>query len=274
MRLICVLLIAACGHAPPHELDYAEARRSFHTRLLREGPSPQPADPVPVAADAHEVTYTSGALRLRAWVSNTPGTPKPAVVYVHGASAFRADHWAATQPLREAGFVVMTPILRSENGSPGAYSLFYDEVDDIVAAAEALAQLPGVDPTHIYLAGHSNGGTLTLLAAMASSRFRAAAALSGIVDASGIRGDPTDVPFDQANPAEYRMRSAIQFPGSFKCPVRIYYGAEEQGTEGFVELAQRARAAGRDVEAVRVAGDHDTMKAAALPLVIELFRGR
>src|SRR5678816_999790 len=124
----------------------------------------------------------------------------------------------------------MTPILRSENGSPGAYSLFYDEVDDIVAAAEALAQLP--------------------------------------------RGDPTDVPFDQTNPEEYRMRSAIQFPGSFKCPVRIYYGAEEQGTEGFVELAQRARAAGRDVEAVRVAGDHDTMKAAALPLVIELFRGR
>src|SRR5678816_2012933 len=222
LRQKCVLLIAACGHAPPHELDYAEARRSFHTRLLREGPSPQPAEPVPVAADAHEVTYTSGALQLRAWVSNTSGAPKPAVVYVHGASAFRLDHWEATRPLRDAGFVVMTPILRSENGSAGAYSLFYDEVDDIVSAAEALARLPGVDPTHIYLAGHSNGGTLVMLAAMTSSRFRAAAALSGLVDASGIRGDPTDVPFDQANPAEYRMRSAIQFPGSFKCPVRIY----------------------------------------------------
>ena len=48
------------------------------------------------------------------------------------------------------------------------------------------------------------------------------------------------------------MRSAIEFPGSFKCPVCIYYGADETGTEGFVELAQRARAAGRDVEAVRV----------------------
>jgi len=70
------------------------------------------------------------------------------------------------------------------------------------------------------------------------------------------------------------MRSAIRFPGSFKCPVRIYYGAEEGGTDGFVELAQRARAAGGDVEAVRVPGDHDTMKAAALPLVIELFRRR
>lgn len=274
MRLVCVLLIAACGHAQPHEIDYAEARRSFHTRLLREGPSPQAAEPVAVAADAHEVMYTSGALQLRAWVSNTSGAPRPAIVYVHGASAFRADHWEATLPLRDAGFVVMTPILRSENGSPGAYSLFYDEVDDVVAAAEALARLPGVDPTHIYLAGHSNGGTLVMLAAMASSRFRAAAALSGLVDASGIHGDPIDVPFDQTNPEEYRMRSAIRFPGSFKCPVRIYYGAQEGGTDTFVELAQRARAAGRDVEAVRVPGDHDTMKAAALPLVIDLFRRR
>jgi hypothetical protein len=88
-----------------------------------------------------------------------------------------------------------------------------------------------------------NGGTLVMLAAMTSSRFRAAAALSGLVDASAIHGDPIEVPFDQANPEEYRMRSA-----------------------------RRARAAGRDVEAVRVPGDHEAMRAAALPLVIELFR--
>jgi hypothetical protein len=90
--------------------------------------------------------------------------------------------------------------------------------------------------------------------------------------ASGLRGDPKEVPFDQTNADEFRMRSAIEFPGSFKCPVRIYYGADEAYTEGLVELARRAHALGRDVEAVRVPGDHDTMKAAALPLAIELFR--
>jgi dipeptidyl aminopeptidase/acylaminoacyl peptidase len=121
-------------------------------------------------------------------------------------------------------------------------------------------------------AGHSDGGTLTMLAAMSSSRFRAAAALSGLVDARGLHGDPTEVPFDQTNPDEYRMRSPIQFPGSFKCPVRVYYGAEEGGADRFNELARRARAAGRDVEAVRVPGDHETMRQAALPLAIELFR--
>jgi hypothetical protein len=140
-RFICVLLIA-CGHAAPHPLDYAVARRSFHTLLVHEGPSPQAWKQFAVATDAHEVTYASGALQLRAWVSNTSGEPRPAVVYVHGASAFRADHWEMTRPLRDAGFVVMMPILRSENGSPGAYSLFYDEVDDVIAAAEALARRP------------------------------------------------------------------------------------------------------------------------------------
>jgi len=274
MRLVCVLLIAACGHGPPHGVDYAEARRSFHTRLAREGPSPQAAGPVALAADAHEVMYKSGALQLRAWVSNnTSGAPRPAIVYVHGASAFRPWHWESTKPLRDAGFVVMTPILRAENGSPGAYSLFYDEVDDIVAAAEALAQLPGVDPTHIYLAGHSNGGTLVMLAAMTSSRFRAAAALSGIIDASGIHGDPKEVPFDQTNPVEYRMRSPIHFGASVKCPLRVYYGAEETG-DGFEELARVARTAGRDVEAVRVPGDHETMMKAAFPLAIALFQAQ
>lgn len=274
MRPLICLMLLACGHAaPPRPLDFAEARRSFHTRLVHQGPSPQVAGPVAVADDAREVPYTSGGLQLRAWVSPpADGPPRPAVVYVHGASAFRADHWAATRPLRDAGFIVMTPILRSENGSPGAYSLFYDEVDDVVAAGEALAKLPGVDPNRVYLAGHSDGGTLVMLAAMTSPRFRAAAAFSGLVDASGLRGDPTEIPFDQTNPQEYRMRSAIEFPGSFKCPVRIYYGADEQYTKGLIELARRAHALGRDVEAVRVPGDHDSMKAAAFPLAIELFR--
>ncbi len=272
-RVACLVVLIACGHAAPRAPDYAEARKTFHTHLLREGPSPQAAAPLTLAADAHEVTYRSGPLELRAWVSNVPpGPPQPAIVYVHGASAFRIDHWEATRPLRDAGFVVMTPMLRAENGMPGAYSLFYDEVDDVIAAGDALAKLPGVDPSRIYLAGHSNGGTIVMLAAMATTRFRAAAALSGIVDSSGIRGEPSDVPFDQSSAEEYRMRSAIEFPGSFKCPLRIYYGAAEQGTEGFDELARRARAAGRDVAAVRVAGDHDTMKDAAFPLVIQLFQ--
>ena len=50
--------------------------------------------------------------------------------------------------------------------------MFYDEVDDVLAAAEALAGLPDVDTGQLYVAGHSAGGTLALLAAMSSAFSR------------------------------------------------------------------------------------------------------
>jgi dipeptidyl aminopeptidase/acylaminoacyl peptidase len=273
LSLVVVVAVACHGNAPRSTSDYAEARRSFRTKLVRQGASPQQAPPLALPADAREVPYRSGALTLRAWVSKTDatGARRPAVVYVHGGSAFGNDDWDQAKPFRDAGFVVMTPILRAENGQPGAYSLFYDEVDDVVAAAEALAREPGVDPARVFVAGHSNGGTLATLAAMASSRFRAAAALSGLTDASGLRGDPESVPFDQTNPTERRMRSAVAFAGSLQCPYRIYYGADERCHDCFEELAQLAQAAGRDAAAVRVPGNHSTMVQSAIPLAIALF---
>ena len=75
----------------------------------------------------------------------------------------------------------MTP-LRGENGLPGSYSMFYDEVEDVLAAADALARLSYVDAGRLSVAGHSVGGTLTLLAALASNKFRAAASFSGSPD--------------------------------------------------------------------------------------------
>jgi len=43
--------------------------------------------------------------------------------------------------------------------------MYHDEVDDVRAAAASLAKLPFVDPGRVFLAGHSAGGTLTMLAA-------------------------------------------------------------------------------------------------------------
>ena len=41
------------------------------------------------------------------------------------------------------------------------------------SAADVLAKMPGVDGSKIYPAGHSVGGTIALLSAMTSKRFRA-----------------------------------------------------------------------------------------------------
>ena len=49
--------------------DYAHARQNFHTKLLREGPSPQPSSPAAVPEGVLEVEYASGKLQLKAWLS-------------------------------------------------------------------------------------------------------------------------------------------------------------------------------------------------------------
>src|SRR5262249_23620106 len=128
--------------------DYAHARAGFHTRLLRMGPSPQTSTPVKPPPGVDEVEYQAGGLRLKAWVSHPDGPIRKqrAVLFLHGGFAFGyPDDWEASKPYRDAGFVVMTPLLRGENGQPGAFSFLYDEVDDALAAADRLSKLPFVD---------------------------------------------------------------------------------------------------------------------------------
>ncbi len=261
---------------PEQSEDYAQARQHFRTKLLRQGVAPQGWQRERPPAGVREVPYMSGNLRLRAWVNGPPadGRRRPAVLFLHGGFAFGADDWEQTQPFRDAGFVVMTPTLRGENGLPGSYSMFYDEVDDVLAAAATLAQLPYVDNKRIYISGHSVGGTLTLLAAMTSDRFRAAASFSGSPDqAVWSRGQPQGVPFDPADQREFQMRSPLAFPRSFKCPVRLYYGSQEWFfPSSSQKTAQLAKAAGLDVEAQSVPGDHFTMAEPAMRQAIAFFQ--
>jgi dipeptidyl aminopeptidase/acylaminoacyl peptidase len=268
--------VAAPTSFPEQTEDYAQARAAFRTQLVRRGPAPQPGDQELPPAGVREVEYSSDGLRLKAWVSGPPagGGRHPAVLFLHGGFAFGEDDWEQAQPFRDAGFVVLIPILRGENGQPGHYTMFYDEVNDVLAAAEALARLPYVDPNRLYVAGHSAGGTLALLAALTSPRFRAAAAFSGSPDqVSFVRGQMELVPFNPSDQKEYQMRSPLAFARSFKCPTRLYHGDEEWGFRpSSKKTAEKARAAGLDVEAVSVPGDHFTSVPEAMRRAIAFFR--
>jgi dipeptidyl aminopeptidase/acylaminoacyl peptidase len=258
--------------------DYAKARTQFQTTLLRSGPAPQPYQPVSPPPGVQSVEYPSGKLKLRAWTTAAPqgGAKQPAVIFLHGGFAFDADDWDMTKPYRDAGFAVMTPILRAENGQPGVFTMFYDEVDDVLAAAEWLAQQPHIDKDRLFVAGHSAGGTLTLLASMASPRFKAATSFSGSPDQVIFgRTNANYVVFNKANIREYQMRSPVAFAGSFKCPVRLYYGtAEIFFNAPSQRTANLAKEHGLDVEAVTVPGDHFSSVSAAMAQSIEFFKGR
>src|SRR5262249_3359348 len=151
---------------------------------------------------------------------------------------------------------------------------FYNEVDDVLAAADALASLPNVDPNRIYVSGHSVGGTLAMLAAMTSPRFRAAGSFSGSPDqVVWSRLQPQLVPFHPADRRELQMRSPLAFPRSFKCPTRIYYGSQEIAFgPSSNKTAELAKAAGLDVAAVSVPGDHFTSVDAAMSQCITFFK--
>jgi len=261
-----------------HSEDYATARRSFHTSLRVRGPAPEP-DSMPEAPEGVTVlTYASGDLRLVAWIGRPGPSPSqhlPAVLFLHGGFSFGPHDWTMCQAFRDSGFIVMTPTFRGENRQRGAFSLFYDEVDDVLAAAERLAQEPDVDPDRLYVVGHSNGGTLALLAAMASGRFRGAASFSGSPDQVifckyGFEGP---VPFDSTSVREYEMRSPLAYAASLRCPTRAYYGSKEPhfhlSTQKMVAIA---RANGRNVEAARVEGNHFSALTEERTRAIAFFR--
>jgi dipeptidyl aminopeptidase/acylaminoacyl peptidase len=239
-------------------------------------PAPQPFGPVDPPQDATEVTYPSGTFKLKAWVNRPPAgaPPKPAVLCLHGGFAFDQEDWEQCQPFRDAGFVTMTPVLRGENGQPGSYTMFYDEVDDVVAAAEALAATPGVDPNRVFVAGHSVGGTLAMLGAMTSKRFKGCASFSGSPDqVKWVAGDDIVVPFNRDDMTEMAMRSPLAYPKSFKCPARLYWGDEEPLFQfSTPALAKKATAAGLDVQAISVPGDHMTSVNPAMRQAITFFQ--
>ena len=262
-------------------LEYTQARAAFRTKLIRRGPSPEPPSAVHFSKlkrppGVELVEFSSGELRLAAWTQSPPaeGSKLPAVLFLHGGWGFDEGDWEHTKAFREAGYIVLAPMLRGENGCPGTFTMFYDEVDDVLAAGEFLAARPYVDPKRVYLAGYSAGGTLAMLAAMASDRVRAAAALDGSPDRRAfVRGREEEVPFDSANPDEFRMRSPRDFPTCFRCPIRLYCSEDVGGfTEETRRLAASAKRAGLDVDMMSVPGDHGTFREPATRLAIEFFR--
>ncbi len=263
---------------PEQAGDYADARKAFRTTLTTAGPAPQGHDPLDPPPGVEVVEYKSGNLTLAAWTTEPPagGARQPAVLYLHSGFAFGPDDWEEAEPLRKAGFAVFMPILRGENGQPGNYTLFCDEVADAVAATDALAKRPGVDTGKLFVAGYSSGGTLAMLTAMADKRFKGCGAISGSPDQgkfTQVRGADLLVPFDRTDPKEIAIRSPLAWPKSFKCPARLYVGRDElQYMWATNKLAEKARAAGADVQCEELDGDHDTVVRPALERMIGFFQ--
>jgi alpha/beta superfamily hydrolase len=190
----------------------------------------------------------------------------PAVVWAHGGFEFGIDDgcFAPGPPdndqsgagLRTGGIIVMYPSYRGSHGASGQYEMLYGEVDDYLAAADYLRSLPYVDPERIYFAGHSTGGTLVLLAAEMTDRFRAAFAF-GPADRAERYGN-ANASFATDSPdagTEWRVRSPITYLADIRRPTILIEGDQQPSNAAALKLIdQAARAARAPVTTVIVPG--------------------
>ena len=211
-----------------------EARAGFKTKLVAP---PQPREPMEVAPPdvMQTVKYQAPGGKYGAYLSLPfkDGKKHPAIVWITGGDSNSVgDVWSKRSPdndqsavqFERAGVVMMYPSLRGGNDNPGRKEGFLGEVDDILAAADFLAQQPGVDAKRIYLGGHSTGGTLALLVAESSNRFRGVFAFGAVAVVEGYGLDSDFLPFDTSDKKEFELRDPIYWLRKVGTPTYLIEG--------------------------------------------------
>ena len=239
---------------------YLDRLATFKTHLIREGPSPQPYKPQILPPGVEEITYQSGDLSLKAWVAYPPSASAahnvPGVVFLHGGFGFGALDFKDAHPFLEAGFAVLCPMLRGENGNPGNMTMALREVDDANAAVTWLAAQPQVDPSHVYAFGFSAGGVISAMLSLRPSPIRHAASAGGLYGPALYDIDwlISTIPFDRSDPAERSMRVLIGNIAGLQRHHYAYVGAKDPDQQ--VELARREMPEGSNLTVIVMPGDH------------------
>jgi dipeptidyl aminopeptidase/acylaminoacyl peptidase len=246
----------------PSNPTLAEARRGFVTRPGGQQPPSEPV-PQPPPEVFRLIKYPSAVGPLSAYLTPDPGDGKkhPAIVWITGGDCNSiGDVWSraprsndqTAAAYRAAGIVMMFPSLRGGNDNPGRREGFLGEVDDVIAAAGYAAAQPYVDPTRIYLGGHSTGGTLAMLVAETSDRFRAVFAFGPAADVRGYGGQFV---YHQPGPDEETLfRSPVYWLHSVRSPLFVI-----EGTGGNIDSLRemQSKSTNPQVRFVTVSGaDH------------------
>jgi dipeptidyl aminopeptidase/acylaminoacyl peptidase len=236
IAVVLFALLAGCSRQnQTANGSLAQARQGFTTKLVRQERANEPV-PQPPPQLFNLVRYPSPAGELAAYLSPPPsdGQKHPAIIWIFGGfdNGIGDTAWEQASPdndqsaraFREAGLIMMYPSLRGGNDNPGFKEGFYGEVDDIIAAADFLARQSYVDPKRIYLGGHSTGGTLALLVAEATDKFRAVFAFGPVEDVTGYGTE--NLPFDTNDPQEVKLRAPIQWLAAIKTPTFVFEGQD------------------------------------------------
>lgn len=200
----------------------------------------------PGTPETTELTASSGE-KVNVLVRQPPDMRpalSPAVIFIHG----HADNGAANlgylllcEMLANKGYVVVTPWLRGYDHPEAAKPKQpfaeerWDPRPDIVATFEHLRRNPRVDPSRIYVVGHSLGGGYALLFGLDEPEVAGVVSLSRLDMAQRL--------------STQRERLRMRFSRSFGLASPIPQGA-------FDEFAQSQLLAFERAEATLIRADH------------------
>jgi dipeptidyl aminopeptidase/acylaminoacyl peptidase len=264
--------------APQSVVPLALARQRHTTQLIRHGPSPQPYDHS-LPPGVKVVHYESAGRQLMAWIAIPSGRgPHPALLYAHGGYALASEDFEDVRPFVQAGYVVMTPTWRGENGNPGDFEMSYGEVEDALAALDYLAKQPEVDRNRLFAAGHSAGGTIAILLAESTPDLRGAAACGAFPDVRSALQQynqpiQKEAPYDWHDAQEAELRSPARYLADLQCPLSLFNSDRENLYIAQAKsMAEQARNLHRSVTVEVIANtDHYTALAPAVQKMIAKF---
>ncbi len=187
------------------------------------------------------------------------GTPRAAVIFIHGSGYAQNVHQRYPYYFREqmfndrlarAGYVVLDLDYRASAGYGREWrtaiyrQMGHPEVEDLLDAKRWLVEHAGVDPHRVGLYGGSYGGFLTLMALFrAPGEFAAGAALRPVTDWMQYNQDYTaDILNDpDVDPIAYRRSSPIEFAAGLADPLLICHGVIDDNVlfEDSMRLYQR-----------------------------------
>jgi len=252
---------------PIRAQDYAQERQAYKTRLLRTGPSPQPYEAVRLPENVEAIGYPSGTLRLKGWLV-TPkklSAPLVSIIYLHGGFAFGDDDYKLAQPFIDAGYPVMFPLLRGENGNPGNFELMYGEVEDALAAARWLSTTSKVRSTKVAFFGHSVGGAVSELTSLWNAESVLLSGSTGALYPPEVfQGWGAMVPFDATSRKEVIFRSFVSNLPSMKRRHVAYIGSEEPQARLVKRYRDLATTHNAPLSITVVPGNHETSIAPAM----------
>jgi acetyl esterase/lipase len=265
---------SALSTAPAN--SYLERLAPFKTKLQRRGPAPQSFDPSErPPLGVREVTYHSDGLTLKAWLAipkTASATAKvPGIIYFHGGFAFGAEDFESARPFLDAGLAVMCPMLRGENGNPGASEMYFGEVRDAKAAVLWLASQDMIDAAHIYTFGHSAGGIVSSLLSLHDAPIRHGGSAGGMYGPELFDAMAESVPFTLDNPEERALRLLLGNAQWMRHPHYAYMGDADPYQRVAQERAEATASHGL-LHPATVPGDHQDSLEPAVAAYVKVIK--